>query len=254
MGYHRAGFDVVGVDIAPQPNYPFSFVQDDAVSFVRRLGHRFAAVHASPPCQSSSALTKGTNKGREYPDLIPATREVLARLDVPTVIENVQGSDLRRDLTLCGEMFGLGVIRHRYFEIEGFECPQPEHLKHRGRVAGYRHGQWYDGPYFAVYGDGGGKGTLAQWQEAMGVDWMTSKKELAEAIPPAYTHYIGLALAMYLTPHRPPALLEARHGDETPPGPKAPGPVKVPRAAADTAEAGRLGMDVRRPRSGHTAR
>lgn len=194
MGYHRSGFEVVGVDINPQPRYPFEFYQGDALDYLRRHGHEFDAIHASPPCQSSSALTKGTNKGREYPNLIPATREALARLDVPTIIENVQGSDLRRDLTLCGEMFGLGVIRHRYFETEGFEIDQPDHVAHRGRVAGYRHGQWYDGPYFAVYGDGGGKGSVAQWQQAMGIDWTDVRKEIAEAIPPAYTEFIGNSL------------------------------------------------------------
>ena len=145
MGYHRAGFDVVGVDISPQPNYPFEFYRGDALEYLASYGDRFDAIHASPPCQSSSALTKGTNKGRHYPDLIPATREALTRFDVPTVIENVQGSDLRRDVTLCGEMFGLGVIRHRYFEISRFDVPQPKHVKHRGRVAGYRHGEciWF---------------------------------------------------------------------------------------------------------------
>lgn len=199
MGYYRAGFDVVGVDIVDQPNYPFVFVQDDAIDFVRRFGAEFDAIHASPPCQSSSALTKGTNKGREYPDLIPATREALAAYDVPTVIENVQGADVRRDLTLCGEYFGLAVIRHRYFELDGFTAEQPPHIKHRGRVAGCRHGQWFDGPYFAVYGDGGGKGTVAQWQQAMDIDWTDVRKELAEAIPPAYTEYIGKYLINALT-------------------------------------------------------
>lgn len=191
MGYHKAGFEVVGVDINPQPNYPFEFHQGDAIEFVMAYGHEFDAIHASPPCQSSSALTKGTNKGRIYPNLIPATREALAATGKPSVIENVQGADVRRDLTLCGEMFGLSVIRHRYFEIEGFSAPKPQHLKHRGRVAGYRHGEWFDGPYFAVYGNGGGKGSLRQWQQAMDIDWMTNKKEIAESIPPAFTEYIG---------------------------------------------------------------
>lgn len=209
-GYARAGFDVVGVDINPQPDYPFAFHQQDALfvlhcllnnggsTFVHRDGRHefltlsdFDAVHASPPCQASCTLTKGTNQGREYPNLIPATREALAALDVPTVIENVRGADVRRDLTLCGEMFGLAVIRHRYFELSGFTARQPGHRKHRGRVAGYRHGQWFDGPYFAVYGDGGGKGTVAQWQAAMGIDWMSERKAIAEAIPPAYTQYVG---------------------------------------------------------------
>ena len=197
-GYARAGFDVVGVDINPQPDYPHRFFQADALDFLADWGDQFDAVHASPPCQASCTLTKGTNKGRDYLNLIPATREALAALDVPTVIENVQGADVRRDLTLCGETFGLAVIRHRYFEMSGFTARQPEHRKHRGRVAGYRHGQWFDGPYFAVYGEGGGKGTVAQWQAAMGIDWTAERKAIAEAIPPAYTQYVGHHLMAHL--------------------------------------------------------
>lgn len=201
MGYHRAGFIVIGVDINPQPNYPFAFLQGDAIEFLRNplVGTLFEAIHASPPCQASSNLTKGTNQGRIYPQLIPEVRELLALTGLPTVIENVQGSDLRRDVTLCGEMFGLGVIRHRYFEIEQFKLDQPKHIKHRGRVAGWRHGEYFDGPYFAVYGEGGGKGTVPQWQEAMGIDWTDVRKELAEAIPPAYTECIGHSLLATLT-------------------------------------------------------
>lgn len=191
MGYSQAGFEVVGVDIEPQPDYPFEFVQSDALEYLKEHGHKFDVIHASPPCQASSALTKGTNKGREYLNLIPATRDLLAGYVVPTVLENVQGSDLRRDLTLCGEMFGLAVIRHRYFEVNNFPVEVPVHFKHRGRVAGWRHGSYFDGPYFAVYGDGGGKGTVKQWQAAMGIDWTTDRRSIAEAIPPAYTRYIG---------------------------------------------------------------
>ena len=194
MGYHRAGFDVVGVDIAPQPDYPFEFHQGDALDFLAEHGQEFDARHASPPCQASCALTKGTNNGRKYLNLIPATREGLAVFDGPSIIENVQGADIRRDLTLCGEMFDLGVIRHRYFELSGFTSTQPKHRKHRGRVAGYRHGQWYEGPYFAVYGDGGGKGSIPEWQAAMGIDWTDNRKSIAEAIPPAYTDWIGTQL------------------------------------------------------------
>lgn len=196
-GYQNAGFHVIGVDLHPQPNYcGDEFYQGDAFDMFYRVARvrPIRAVHASPPCQASTALTKGTNKGREYPQLIPATRQMLAPLGIPTVIENVQGSDLRRDLTLCGEMFGLGVIRHRYFEISHATVPQPAHKPHRGRVAGYRHGQWFEGPYFAVYGDGGGKGSVAQWQTAMGIDWTSVRKEIAEAIPPAYTEHIGQQL------------------------------------------------------------
>ncbi|WP_280434439.1 DNA methylase [Nocardia carnea] len=199
MGYHRAGFEVVGVDIEPQPRYPFEFHQGDALEFLAEHGHEFDAVHASPPCQASCTLTAGTNKGREYPQLIPATRDALARHGVPTVIENVQGAKVRRDLVLCGEMFGLGVIRHRYFELGGWNMLQLAHIPHRGRVAGYRHGRRYDGPYVAVYGEGGGKGSVVQWQTAMGIDWTAERAELAEAIPPAYTHHIGEHLHAHLT-------------------------------------------------------
>lgn len=191
MGYYRAGFDVVGVDINPQPNYPFEFHQADALAFLMEYGGDFDARHASPPCQASTALTKGTNRGREYPQLIPLTRALLASHHGPNIIENVQGSDLRRDVVLCGEMFGLRVIRHRYFEISVATVAQPAHKPHRGRVAGWRHGRYYDGPYVAVYGDGGGKGSVAEWQTAMGIDWTDVRVEIAEAIPPAYTQYIG---------------------------------------------------------------
>ena len=191
VGYARAGFRVVGVDLFPQPDYPFEFIQANAIDYLKEHGHLYDAAHASPPCQSSSALTKGTNKGKEYPDLIPETRRILSGLNVPTVIENVAGADIRKDIKLCGEMFGLKVIRHRFFEINNATVAQPEHIKHRGRVAGMRHGVWYTGPYFAVYGDGGGKGTVAQWQDAMGIDWTDNRKSIAEAIPPAYTEYIG---------------------------------------------------------------
>jgi DNA (cytosine-5)-methyltransferase 1 len=158
----------------------------------------FDAIHASPPCQASTALTKGTNAGREYPQLIPETRRLLRATGVPTVLENVQGSDVRRDLTLCGEMFGLGVIRHRYFELDGWLALSPAHRPHRGRVAGMRHGQWFTGPYFAVYGDGGGKGSVSEWQTAMGIDWTDDRKAIAEAIPPAYTEHIGAQLIAHL--------------------------------------------------------
>ena len=117
---------------------------------------------------------------------------------MPTIIENVQGSDLRRDLTLCGEMFGLQVIRHRYFELSGFPFIPTPHKPHRGRVAGWRHGEWFDGPYFAVYGEGGGKGTVKQWQDAMDMHWTDNHKSIAESIPKAYTRFIGGQVMQYL--------------------------------------------------------
>ena len=198
-GYQRAGFCVVGVDKDPQPNYAGDeFIRADAIEYLMDHAADYHAVHASPPCQASSSLTKGTNKGREYVNLIPTTRALLAYLNTPTVIENVQGSDLRRDLTLCGEMFGLGVIRHRYFEVSGFEFTQPEHIKHRGRVRGWRHGVFHDGPYCAPYGRGGGKGTLEEWKQAMDVPWMQTHHEVTECIPPAYTELVGNQIMAHL--------------------------------------------------------
>jgi hypothetical protein len=205
VGYHRAGFDVVGVDINPQPHYPFRFIQDDALNVLRALelgdhgyiwpGVRWSAVHASPPCQASCALIKGNQRAtaNNHTDLIPQTRELLAATGLPTVIENVQGAAVRRDLTLCGEMFGLDVIRHRYFECS-FPVEQPAHIKHRGRVRGWRHGEYFDGPYVAVYGRGGGKATLSEAQAAMGIDWIGDLVSINESIPPVYTEYVGKQL------------------------------------------------------------
>lgn len=149
----------------------------------------FDAIHASPPCQGYTALA--AVHGNEWPKLIPETRELLDSTGLPYVIENVQGAPVRRDLVLCGEMFGLGVIRHRYFELGGWIATAPAHVKHRGRVRGWRHGEYFDGPYLAVHGDGGGKGSVAEWQQAMGIDWTDVRREIAEAIPPAYTQAIG---------------------------------------------------------------
>ena len=196
-GYDTAGFDVIGVDIAPQPNYPFFFVQMDAIEMLLSTFTKFDAFHASPPCQAHSALGKGTNDNSDdYPDLIEVTRAVLAMTGKPYVIENVAGAPLNNPITLCGEMFGLSVIRHRLFE-SNMMLVQPEHIKHRGRVAGWRHGQKFDGPYFAVYGNGGGKGSLDEWRTAMGMPWAKTKLEIAEAIPPAYTEYLGKQLVVY---------------------------------------------------------
>lgn len=197
-GYQLAGFHVTGVDIDPQPDYcGDEFIQADVVDVLAdpEFMDRFIAYHASPPCQAHSALTKGNRRRGwqdEHVDLIPATRHGLAATGRPWVIENVQGAPIRRDLTLCGLSFGLKVFRHRYFEVSGFALPRPPHPSHAGhRVAGWRHGVRYDGDMVAVYGDGGGKGSLADWQAAMGIDWIGDKATLAEAIPPAYTRYIG---------------------------------------------------------------
>lgn len=196
-GYQAAGFHVTGIDINPQPRYCGDrFIQGDAVQYIRDHGHEFDLIHAGPPCQHDCTLTAGTNQGRfDYPDLLDPTREALEGTGRPYVIEQPPGRAAKRmriDVTLCGEMFGLRVIRHRNFELGGgWTTDRPEHLKHRGRVAGMRHGQWFTGPYFAVYGDGGGKGSVTDWQQAMGITWTDVRKEIAEAIPPAYAQWLA---------------------------------------------------------------
>ncbi|OEJ24317.1 DNA methylase [Streptomyces agglomeratus] len=195
-GYQAAGFEVHGVDRQPLLRYcGEDFFWGDAIEFIRRYGREYDLIHAGPPCQFDCTLTAGTNQGKfRYPNLLSPTRHALESTGRPYVIEQPPGRAsrrMRKDLTLCGEMFGLGVIRHRNFELGGWSAPQPEHKPHRGRVAGMRHGVWYEGPYFAVYGEGGGKGTVAQWQQAMGIHWTDVRKEIAEAIPPAYAEYIG---------------------------------------------------------------
>ncbi|WP_331448426.1 DNA methylase [Streptomyces prasinus] len=202
-GYARAGFDVDGCDVADRPNYPFPYHRGDALEYLAALIasgeiRRYAFVHASPPCQHGCALTVGTNAsqgwGGTHIDLVAPTRELLDRTGLPYVIEQPNDrAKIRKDLTLCGEMFGLGVIRHRNFELGRWTTEQPAHVPHRGRVRGYRHGRFYDGPYVAAYGNGGGKPSIPELQTAMGIDWTNVREELTEAIPPAYTQHIGAA-------------------------------------------------------------
>ncbi|WP_328621463.1 DNA methylase [Streptomyces sp. NBC_00354] len=203
MGYHRAGFTVTGVDIAPRPNYPFPHRQADALDVLAELIasgeiERYAMVHASPPCQKGCALTVGTNTsrgwGNEHVDLVAPTRDLLDASGLAYVIEQPNGrAAIRKDLSLCGEMFGLGVLRHRNFELGGWSTNRPAHRKHRGRVRGWRHGRYFDGPYVAAYGSGGGKATVPEMQQAMGIDWTDVREELTEAIPPTFTEWIGHA-------------------------------------------------------------
>lgn len=203
-GYATAGFEVHGVDIVDRSTrYPFAFQQGDALDILDRLIatgeiEEYTLIHASPPCQKRCALTVGTNRSRGWggihTDLVGPTRELLEKTGRPYIIEQPDGqSDVRKDITLCGEMFGLGVIRHRNFELGGWTAQQPKHLKHRGRVRGWRHGKYHDGPYVAAYGKGGGKATVPEMQAAMGIDWTDVHEELTEAIPPAYSEWLGRA-------------------------------------------------------------
>lgn len=194
MGYHRAGFDVVGVDIKPQPDYPFTFFRGNALLFPL---DGFDVIHASPPCQTHSRtanLARGQGKQASTIDLIPPTRELLIASGKPYVIENVEGSPLRSPLMLCGSMFDLGVKRHRLFEsnVALFSKGPCDH-KGQGRPVG-------------VYGSpnddiprGGRTGSLEEAREAMGIDWLPWSR-LKEAIPPAYTEWIGAQMLDAVVP------------------------------------------------------
>lgn len=213
-GYAAAGYTVHGVDIADRPRYPHHFTRADAIGHVRQLIssgaiEQYTLVHASPPCQAGATLTVGTNAARgwggQHTDLVAETRAVLDQTGLPYVIEQPNGrAKIRKDITLCGETFGLGVIRHRNFELSGWTAVQPAHRPHRGPVRGWRHGIYRDGPYVAAYGEGGGKATIAEMQQAMGITWTDVREELTEAIPPAFSEWIGHAFATKQT--RPRAL------------------------------------------------
>lgn len=197
VGYHRAGFDVVGVDIRPQPRYPFEFVRADALEYLATADlSSFAAIHASPPCQVYSVSTVALRRaGKRYPDLVGPTRTGLERTGLPWVIENVPGSPLRPDIKLCGCLFGLpGLKRERWFETSwrAFDlrppCHHPDPI-----VTVIGHGPTEHSHYRGLPGH---RWTALKHQ-AMGIDWM-NREELGEAVPPAYTHFIGEQLIAQL--------------------------------------------------------
>lgn len=205
MGYHRAGFEVVGVDLVPQPDYPFEFVQANALTFSLE---GFDAVHASPPCQvfSDADLLNPATFSRlfnPHMDLIAPTRGRLLDAGVPYVIENVPParSVLLNPFQLCGSSFSLEVVRHRLFEIGGWLVADVPPCKDcRGSIKA--------GRAISVFGHGGGRmdgrrgmrgrfdgmTVRASYQRALGIDHIQSVHQLAEAIPPAYTEFIGIQL------------------------------------------------------------
>jgi DNA (cytosine-5)-methyltransferase 1 len=209
VGYHRAGFEVVGVDIKPQPRYPFEFAQADALS-VLEDGHywqglrpdgstwhfyvqNFAAIHASPPCQAYSVATRDKSK---HPDLIAEVRALLIATGLPYVIENVPGAPMENAVMLCGSSFNLRVRRHRLFETNWPLMTMP-----------CAHGQ--QGQPVGVYGGGTGKGqkrgrkvmSSAEAMEVMEMPW-SDRAGATQAIPPAYTEFIGTQLLAYLRAER----------------------------------------------------
>ena len=180
MGYHRASFDVIGVDINPQPHYPFPFIQGDALEYVREHGKEYDAIHASPPCQHYAAVTEWRGNTDDHPDLIPMTQALLEQTGKPYVIENVARAPLHGAFRLCGTLFNLNIRRHRYFECPSLDYQLVEPCRHNGEMA-FMH------KYERAYAD------------AMGCDWMTTH-EAREAIPPAYTEWIGKQLMKVVRP------------------------------------------------------
>jgi DNA (cytosine-5)-methyltransferase 1 len=198
---------VVGVDLRPQPRYPFAFVHADAMTFPLE---GFDAIHASPPCQAYSVLRHAAEqKGRDKPDLVAPTRERLAATGLPYVIENVPGAPLAVSVILCGSMFGLRagerqLRRHRLFE-SNVPMLSPT-CYHQGEAIGVYGGgpvgryTFGNGAARDYYGRRGGyQGTVAEKREAMEIDWM-SAAELNQAIPPAYTEYLGRILLEWMAP------------------------------------------------------
>lgn len=197
MGYHRAGFEVVGVDIKPQPNYPFDFLRYDAIealkltNWVMMQMSSFDVIHASPPCQTftrAKHLRDAQGSKTQALDLLELTRQLLIATGKPYIIENVPGAPLLNPVTICGSAFGLKVRRHRCFEsniaLFGTTCDH----RAQGRPVGVYH----------VMNDNIPKGgrtakTLEEGQAAMGIDWM-NWNELKESIPPAYTEFLGKQL------------------------------------------------------------
>jgi DNA (cytosine-5)-methyltransferase 1 len=214
MGYHRAGFDVVGVDINPQPHYPFDFVQSDALEYLAAHWQEFDAVHASPPCQaftragalSDDKAERGVHSRKTHLDLLTPTRAMLQLLPVPWIIENVPGAPMIDFITLCGSEFGLvapdtdgvpiALRRHRQFEsshwLAGAGGCQHRSDMFTGSVFGHGGG---DQLKFRGTKEGGGYvPSKAVSAALLGIDWRVSKRELSEAIPPAYTEHLGRQL------------------------------------------------------------
>lgn len=183
VGYHRAGFEVIGVDIEPRPHYPFEMWVMDALSLDYERLLMFDAIHASPPCQAYTSITSGARKrGKEYPDLYRQTKAMLEATGRPYIIENVPGSPAK-GIGLCGTMFGLKVMRHRIFESNiKLELPSTRCSCHEHRIG--------EG-FVTVAGD---SSTKAQGLAALAIDWPMSKWECNQAIPPAYTEFLGQQL------------------------------------------------------------
>ncbi len=196
VGYHRAGFtEIVGVDIKLQKHYPFEFVQGDALEYVALYGSEFDVIHASPPCQ---AFTKYKNARpdlpNKYPNLIPQIRSLLENSNKLYVLENVPGAPLLNPIVLCGSMFGLDVQRHRLFEMNTFVLTPPcnHSVWSANRYPGGRSRERGHARVLCRKTVEVGKWNIAIeiQKKAMDIDWMILD-ELSQAIPPAYTEWLG---------------------------------------------------------------
>lgn len=200
MGYHRAGFDVVGVDKHPQPHYPFSFVRSDALEYLQGNLSDYDAIHASPPCQAFTSLN-GMHNALEHEDMLTPTRELLKATGLPYVMENVPGAPMENHVTICGSSLRLGTAdgsaelrRHRHFETNFPVMVMPCQHGWAKRVIGVYGGHGRDRRRIENTQDF----TVEQRREAMGIDWMNGS-ELSQAIPPAYTEHIGTYLMAHLS-------------------------------------------------------
>lgn len=189
-GLQRAGFHVTGVDIEAQPHYcGDNFIQSDAlVMNPRAIRRAYDFVWASPPCQAyAQAALSQRNSGKEYPALIPDTRELLVAIGLPYVIENVIDAPLLSAIMLCGSMFGLRTWRHRLFEVPWWKMRLLPPCNHTGLgICVVGHGT----PSWIIAKNGGKCVPIAEMRAAMGIDWM-NREELSQAIPPAYSEFIG---------------------------------------------------------------
>jgi DNA (cytosine-5)-methyltransferase 1 len=190
MGYHLAGFDVVGVDIEAMPEYPFTFVKGDAIEYLLEHGHEFDLIHGSPPCQAWSPLN-AYNK-LEYPELIGPTREAMLKVGKPHVMENVEAAraELKDPAMLCGPMFGLLMYRHRLFETS-FPLATPAHPAHTALCSRNGYLPTPERPFMTITGGRHSKAWQRAAATAMGTPWITTVRGVCEAIPPAYARYIG---------------------------------------------------------------
>ena len=202
VGYHRAGYDVTGVDIKDHKDYPYPLIVADVLDFMSTVGWAddYDLIHASPPCPRYSTITRVSGNPEDHPDLVPLMIEQLELTGKPWIIENVMGAPMPGSVTLCGSAFGLRVRRHRQFlsnlELRGTKCDH----KSQGRAIGVYGNQ--TGSYakqlerYARIGRDYGlrAESVADAQDAMGIDWMSNWDDLTDAIPPAYTEYIGLII------------------------------------------------------------